>query len=539
MDEQTQRQAGGTTEILILGGGFGGVYTARELERRLKGRRDVSVTLISRENFFLFYPLLPEAAGGTIETHHIVSPLRQLLRHTRVQIGEVEAIDLDRKAVTVSHGLVRRRHDVTYDQLVLALGGVNHYFRIPGVADHTLPLRSVDDGLAIRSRVIRALELAEVEDDPAERQALLTFIVAGGGATGVETAAEINDLIRGSLSRYRTIEREDVRVALVDAAPRLLLEVPVDLAGHAVQQLQRRGIEVILNNPVAGADGEALLLKDGTRLPSHTIIWAAGVATNPLLRDLPCARDERGRVIVDEYLAVGGYPGVWALGDNARVPLPGDKTAPPTSQFAIREGKALAQNIAASLGNGERQPFRFTGLGSFVTLGRRSALAEMYGRRFTGLPAWVAARAVHLAWLPRMDKKARVGVDWALDLLLGRDITLLDRRQPNEQLRARYQPGETIIRAGDPGDYLYVILHGEVEVLPTNGDTPVARLGQGEYFGEMAIFNETTRTATVKAAAPTETLLVPRQDVQAWARNASELRDAFETTMRRRLTNAG
>jgi NADH dehydrogenase len=537
MDEQTGPRHGDRTEILILGGGFGGVYTTRELERRLKGRRDVAVTLISRENFFLFYPLLPEAAGGTIETHHIVSPLRQLLKHTRVQVGEVEAIDLGRQIVTVSHGLVRHRHELAYDQLVLALGGVSHYFRIPGVADHTLPLRSVDDALAIRSRVIRALELAEVEDDPAERQALLTFIVAGGGATGVETAAEINDLLRGSLARYRTIRREDIRVVLVDAAPRLLLEVPVDLAGHAVRQLQRRGIEVILNNPVAGADEEALTLKDGTRLPSHTIIWAAGVATNPLLRDLPCARDERGRVVVDEYLAVGGYPGVWAVGDNARVPLPGDKTAPPTSQFAIRQGKLLAQNIVASLGVGERESFRFTGLGSFVTLGRRSALAEISDRHFTGLPAWVAARAVHLAWLPRTDKKVRVGLDWALDLLLGRDIALLDRRQPNEQLRARYQPGETIVRAGDPGDYLYVILQGEVEVIPASGDTPVARLGQGEYFGEMAIFNETARTATVKATTPTETLLVPRQDVQAWARNASELRETFETTMRRRLTN--
>ena len=540
MEASADRSTSGTTRILILGGGFGGVYAARGLERLLRGRRDVRVTLISRENFFLFYPLLPEAAGGALETHHIVSPLRQLVRRTRVQVGEIEAIDLGRKLVTVSHGLVRHRHDLPYDQLVIALGGVNNFFRLPGVEDHALPLRSLDDGLAIRSRVIRALELAEVEDDPAERRALLTFVVAGGGATGVETAAEINDLIRGSLPRFHTILPEDVRVCLVDAAPRLLLEVPVDMSGHAAGELQARGIEVFLNNPAAGADEAGLTLRDGTRLASRTLVWAAGVATNPLLRSLPCALDERGRVITDEYLAVPGYPGVWAVGDNARVPIPGDKIAPPTSQFAIRQGKLVAGNIAAGLGVGTAEPFRFTGLGSFVTLGRRSALAEMFGYRFTGLPAWIAARAVHLAWLPRADRRIRVGVDWALDLLLGRDIALHSRRQPDEPLRARYRPGETILREGGVGDYLYVILDGEVEVFrAADGDAPVARLGKGDYFGEMAVFGETARTATVRAAAPTETLLVPRRAVQSWARNATELRDSFETTIRRRLAGGG
>jgi NADH dehydrogenase len=295
---------------------------------------------------------------------------------------------------------------------------------------------------------------------------------------------------------------------------------------------------VILNNPAAGADEGGLTLKDGTRLPSRTLVWAAGVATNPLLRSLTCKLDERGRVVVDEYLAVPGYPGVWAVGDNARVPIPGDKIAPPTSQFAIRQGKLVARNIGASLGVGTEESFRFTGLGSFVTLGRRSALAEMLGYRFTGLPAWIAARSVHLAWLPRTERKIRVGVDWALDLLLGRDIALLSRRQPDELLRARYRPGETILREGGVGDYLYVILNGEVEVFrAADGDAPVARLGKGEYFGEMAVFGETTRTATVRAVAPTETLLLPRRAVQAWARNATELRDTFEMTMRRRLSS--
>lgn len=524
------------TRILILGGGFGGVYAAMGLERLLRGRRDVAVTLVNRENFFLFQPLLPEAAGGTIEAHHIVSPLRRMLRRTRIQVGEVEAIDLERKTVTVSHGLVRHRHELAYDQLVLALGGAVHYFRIPGIAEQALPLKTLDDAFAIRSRVIRALELAEVEEDPAERRALLTFVVAGAGATGVETAAEINDLIRGSLARYRTLRREDIRLVVVDAAERILLEVPPKLAGQATDELRARGIEVITGSPVAGADGEALWLKDGTRFPTRTIVWTAGVATNPVLRDLPCQKDERGRVVVNSELAVEGYPGVWAIGDNARVPLADGKPAPPTSQFAIREGKLVAANIAATLGVGECKPFTFTGLGSFVTMGRRKALAEMFGVRFQGFPAWVAARSVHLAWLPRAEKKARVALDWALDLAVGRDLALLQTRLPREQLRARYRPGDTIVREGAAGDYLYVILDGEVAVSRDgDGAEPIARLGRGEYFGEMAIFGEGPRTATVTAVTPTETLLIPRQDVLAWAGSADELRESFEATIRRRL----
>lgn len=527
---------GGETRILILGGGFGGVYAALGLERLLKGRRDVAVTLVSRENFFLFYPLLPEAAGGTIEAHHIVTPLRRLLKRIRVRVGEIEAIDLDQKTVAIGQGLVRQRHTLGYDQLVLALGGVNHTFGIPGVAEHTLPLRSLDDGFMIRSRVIRSLELAEVETDPDERRALLTFVVAGAGATGVETAAEIRDLVHGSLRRYRTIRPGDIRIALVDAAERILLEVPLQHAEHARRELGALGIEVITGNPAAGADREGLALKDGTRIPSRTVVWAAGVATNPLIRELPCERDRRGRVVTDEYLAVPGRAGVWALGDNAAVPLADGKTAPPTSQFAIRQGKLVAANIAAGLGVGERRPFTFTGLGSFVTLGRRRALADMMGVRFTGLPAWVAARGTHLVWLPRVDKKIRVGLDWALDLLFGRDIALTDPRQPNEYQRARYRPGETIVREGSPGDYLYVILDGEVEVArKADGGAAPVRLGRGEYFGEMALFSDGPRTATVTAAAPTETLLIPRQDVLAWARSSTDLRHSFETTIRRRL----
>jgi len=412
--------------IVIVGGGFGGAAVAARLEHLFRRDPDMELVLFDRENFSVFTPLLPEIPSGALEPKHIVSPLRARLRRTSVRQAEVRAIDVGRRVVVAGHCPMCAEYVVEYDYLVLALGSVTNFFGLPGVAARARTMKSLADGAGLHDLVIGKFEHADLDPDPAARRQLLTFVVAGGGFAGVETAAELNDFVRSAGRYYPRIGAEDVRVVLVHPGDRILPEVSPSLSSYALKKLASRGVEVLLKTRIAGCDDDGVHLSNGDALPSHTLVWTAGVSANPLLDELDLPRDAGGRVRVDTTLAVVERPGVFALGDCAAVRdgVTG-KLYPPTAQYAIREGKTVADNVAAAIRGGAPRHFRYQPLGMLASLGRHSAVAEVLGLQFSGFFAWWLWRTIYLMKLPGFERKARVMIDWTLDLFFPRDIVYL------------------------------------------------------------------------------------------------------------------
>lgn len=414
--------SGTARRVLILGGGFGGLYGALRLEKMLAGDADVQVTLVNKENFFLFTPMLHEVAASDLDLTDIVCPVRTLLRRVHFFAGEVEAIDLDAREVTVGHGFRRHTHRLPYDYLAIALGSTTNFYGIPGLEERALTIKSLGDAIHLRNRLIATLEEADTECAAAVRHRLMTIVVAGGGFAGVETIAAINDFVREALRFYPHIGEHQVRMVLVHSGPVILPELGEELGGYAQRKLAQRHVQVLTNVRVSGVTPEGVSLSDGSFIESNLVIWTAGTSPHPLLRGLPCAQDH-GRLVVNEFLEVPDRPGVWALGDCAVVPDP--KTGrphPPTAQHALREGKVLAHNVRTALRGGKRKAFDFAGLGQLAAIGRRAGVAKIFGVMFSGFPAWWLWRSIYLSKLPRFEKKLRVALDWTLDLLFSKDI---------------------------------------------------------------------------------------------------------------------
>jgi NADH dehydrogenase len=419
------------TRIVILGGGFAGVTTAIHLERAFGADPSISLTLISTTNALLFTPMLAEVAGGSLEAAHISSPLRTSLRRTAVIRGRVTEIDLEQRRVRLAPGARmpmaaadtgKSAEGLAYDHLVLALGAVSSYVGMSDVQAAAFEFKSLADAMRIRNHVIDLFERADSEPDPAVRGPMLTFVVAGGGFAGAELAGALNDFTRGMLAYYPNIPHDELKVVLVHSRDRILPELSGPLAAYALRQMAVRGVTFKLNARVRGAGEGVVLLQPGEELRTQTLVWTAGTAPHPLLQTLPVPRDRRGGVIVDPTLAVPGRAGVWAVGDCAAVPHgPGGETCPPTAQFAVREAALLARNIRARLNGRPLKAFRFQSLGSLCVVGYHTACAEIKGFRFSGLFAWLLWRAIYLGKLPGFERKARVLVDWLLELFFPRD----------------------------------------------------------------------------------------------------------------------
>jgi NADH dehydrogenase len=408
--------------ILILGGGFGGLYTALELERTIAQRDDIEVTLVSRENFILFTPMLHEVAASDIDLTHIVNPLRKMLRRVNFFHADVCSIDLPGKTVRVAHSAGRHEHDLPYDQLVIALGCTTNFFQLPGLEETAFTMKSLGDAIRVRNHLIEGLEAADFECAAGQRDQLLTVVVAGGGFSGVETIAGINDFLRGATRYYSHLSSMQIRVMLVHPGAEILPELGERLGAYTHRKLAERGVEIKVKTRVAAVRGGSVELTDGTVIDTCTLIWTAGTSAHPLCSVLPCP-NEKGRIKVNECMEVEGWPGVWALGDCALVPDPATgKPYPPTAQHAIRQGKVLAGNIAAALDGGTKKPFRFKTLGLLAAIGRRVGVANILGLQFSGFVAWFLWRSIYLSKLPRLEKKARVALDWALDLFFSKDL---------------------------------------------------------------------------------------------------------------------
>ncbi len=409
------------TRIVILGGGFGGVEAARYLDRTAARRADVEVTLISRDNFTLFTPMLDEVAAGDLEPAHICNPLRKLVRHVTVLSGEIRAIDLAARRVTMSYGINIFSRELPFDYLVLALGSETNYSGVPGITGYALGIKTLGDAMLLRTKVIALLEAASIEPDARRRKRMLTFVVAGGGFAGVETVGALNDLARESLPHYGRVDPREVRVVLI-AGRAILPELGEALGLYAKEKLEERQVEIKLGTRVAAYADGAIHCSDGETIPAETLVWAGGVSPNPILKDIPFELN-RGRVVVDSTLEVPKFPGVWAVGDCAAVIDPiSDAPYPPTAQHAIREGRRVAKNICARLDGKPSIPFEYKAPGQLASIGRRTGVARIFGVKFSGVVGWALWRSVYLMKLPRLEKKLRVGLQWALDIVFERDL---------------------------------------------------------------------------------------------------------------------
>jgi NADH:quinone reductase (non-electrogenic) len=425
--------------IVILGGGFGSIYAALRLEKSLARGVALEVTLVNRENFFLFTPMLHEVAASDLDVTHIVNPIRALLRRVRFVEGEVEAIDLEARRVLVSHGGDGHRHEIEYDHLVIALGAVTNFYGLPGVEERALTMKSLGDAIALRNRLIECLEEADPECCR-DKAPLLTFVVAGGGFAGVETVAAVNDFLREALQFYPNLAEAQLRVVLVHDGPVILPELGEPLGIYAQRKLTERKVEIRVNTKIAGMSETGVKLGDGTMIPAKTLVWTAGTAPNPLLGTLPC-RKERGRVVANAYMEVDGWPGVWALGDGAVIPDPHTgKPYPPTAQHALRQGRVLAENILAAIGCGQKRPFVFKTVGLLASIGKRTGVARILGVNFSGFVAWWLWRTIYLSKLPRLEKKVRVALDWLLDVVFSKDLVQLRTLRAPTMSRAEPEP---------------------------------------------------------------------------------------------------
>jgi NADH dehydrogenase len=524
--------------VVILGGGFGGIYTAQRLESALGHRDDFEIVLVTQDNYFVFQPMLPEVISGTIGIVDTVSPVRRLLTRTEVHVRQVLGVDLERRVVVTSPGFHPHPHEIAFDHLVLALGTGTDFRGMRGLPEHARPFKNLADALALRSHVIRALEEATIEQErPDLISQLLTFVVAGGGFSGVEVVAELNDFVRAVARQYRGIDPSQIRVILLHSQQRILPELPERLARFAERLLKKRGVEVRLGVRLEAATGDAAILVGGELIPTKTLVSTVPASPNPVIEGLALPKSRNGRLEVDGFLKVKGTPNVWSVGDCALATTSDGQPVPPTAQHATRQAQTAADNIVATLRGGTLQPFRFKGLGKMGSLGHRSAVAEVLGLQISGFPAWFLWRTIYLFKLPGWGRRLKVAASWTLDLILPPDLVQLQLGSPAGFIHEHFEPGQVVFHHGDLGDRLYIVVSGEAEAVGQDSrgaEVVLGRIGAGEFFGEMALIQDSGRSATVRCVKAMDTLSLPKRDFGLLTANLAGLRQNVEAVVARR-----
>ena len=418
--------------VVILGGGFAGVSTAQELVKRLRRarRKDVEVVLLNRDNYFVFQPLLADILSATIETTHVVVPLRRMLPGVDVEVGIVDSVDTVARQVHMRRRLSGEPLTVSYDELVLALGSVTDFRSVPGMAEHALGIRTLGDAFYLRNRALDVLEEAGLETDPDRRARLQTIVVVGGGSTGVEVAAELHDLVHTAARSFQDEPHLEPSIVLVHAGPYLLPGFGPSLGKYTTRRLRQTGVRLVLNKRLARVEQDRVVLEDGTEIGTMTVVSTVGNAPHPVVQSVPGRKDERGWIMPDATFKVPGVEHVWALGDSASIIDPKNgQPMPATAQHAVREGPHAARNVLAALDGQPLEPFSYAQQGMLVSLGRFRGVGEILGIKVSGLIAWIAWRGYYLLRLPTWDRKIRVAVDWTLDWFLRRDIVEINVRR--------------------------------------------------------------------------------------------------------------
>lgn len=512
-------------KVLIVGGGFAGAFAARYL--RKCAARHIDVELINAENYFVFQPLLPEVASGTISAPDAVTPLRYMLPGIKVRMAEVIALDTSARAVRVLQGSRRTPQSVSYDHLVIAVGQKTNLAHSPGFAEHGLCMRSLADAHQLRNKVIRRLEHADVTNNESLKKQLLTFVVAGGGFSGVETIGELVEMIRRTLKFYPNIEQNDIRTILVQRHKELLPELASSLGRYTVEKLQSRHVEVICERSIVSVTANAVLLNDGTRIATSTMITTVGNSPRPFTESLGIPLTH-GKIPVDEYLRVVGTDNIWALGDAALIPLSGSDSdtprfAPPTAQYAVKEAKYLAKNIVGSIFGKSLHTFSYKPMGSLASIGNYKAVAEVFGIKLSGLFAWILWRAIYIGMLPGFSTRVRVALNWLFDYFLPRSIVQIANQSGSATRFRCYAKGDIVSVPGQIVDGFYTVISGCLESRipnPAGGGDFVRILGPGDHWGERSLDENTTTFGTLTATDNCRLMILPAVDF-------NNLREAF------------
>ena len=505
------------TKIVIIGGGFGGAFAAKYLRRY--GGRNVEVELINSTNYFVFQPLLPEVVSGTISAPDAVTPLRYMLPGVKVRMAEVTSIDKGAKTISLLQGTRRFPQTVSYDHLIIAIGQETDLSRSPGLSAHSFPVRNLADAHELRNQVIRCLENADITENPDVRCRLLTFVVAGGGFSGVDTIGELVEMIRRTLRFYPNINDDDIRAVLIQRGDRILPELSAKLAVYAQQKLQDRNVEVLLNTQVASVTANHVYLDDGTRIASDTLVTTVGSGPRNFAKNIDLEL-QRGKIVVDRFLRVRSCEDIWCVGDAALIPMPtvndGElRYAPPTAQFAVREAQFVARNIVAAQNGEDLQEFNYEPIGSFASIGNYKAVAELFSFRLSGLFAWLMWRGLYIGMLPGFSTRLRVALNWLFDYFLPRSIVQIANKPATATSRRHYAKGDVICRPGQTIDGLYNVISGAMEsrIPGENGHEDFVRvIGSGEHWGERSMANNTLARGTLTATEDTQVLVLQRPD---------------------------
>jgi NADH dehydrogenase len=518
-------------KVVVIGGGFGGVFAAKALERQGRGKLDVE--LVNANNYFVFQPLLPEVAASSIHSADAVVPLRQLLHGIQVRQAEVMGIDFDKKKVIVVQGTRRIPIDIHYDELVIALGTGVDLKRFPGLPEHGLTMKDLADAHRLRTHVIGCLETADVTEDPEIKQQLLSFVTVGAGFSGVETIAEVRELVRRALRYYPNIREDEVKFYLIEYAPRILPTFPADLAAYATRRLQMQGVEVLTGVGTKSATGSAVELTDGRIIPTSTIVATIGNGPHPLVATLGLDM-QWGRIKTDGFMRVPSRERVWALGDAALIPLvdhPGEDPAhyaTQTAQFAVREGRQLASNIIAKMDGKELKPFAYTSKGSLASLGMSKAVADVYGVKLSGTLAWLLWRGFYLSFLPGFQAKLRVGINWLVNSVMPPNIVQIQSEPPATRY-IHYRKGDEVFQPGMLIDGFYTVVRGAFRLTidnPETGEHFEKLFGPGDHFGERVLLKSALRTGLVEALEDSVVLFIAQKDFMRFAR-AFPVLDAY------------
>jgi NADH:quinone reductase (non-electrogenic) len=527
-------------KIVIIGGGFAAVKCARTLRKTLP-REECQIVVYSRENHMVFHPLLADVAGASIHPDSAAATIRQMLPGVDCSTETVESIDISAGQIEIQndHGQLEQTN---YDHLVIACGAESNLGIIPGMSDHAFPFKTMRDAVALRSHIIDQLETAEACREPQRRQFHLSFVIIGGGFSGVELAGEVNDLIRDSTRFYRNFTESDISMTLVHNQDQILPEVSPRLRDFALKKMQRAGIKVLLKTSAAAATPEGVGLQDGSLIRAATVVCTIGTTSSSIVQHLVGVKKERGRVVTDPDMRLAGLPNVWAVGDCAYITNAFDnKPSPTTGQFAEREGRQAAENIVRVLRSEPTRPFYFKPLGQLCSIGGRRAVAEMFGFRVSGLLAWFMWRSVYLLKLPSWSRRIRVGTDWAWDLIFPRDLGAFTANPSQHVSRAYYRAGDFIYRRGEPANYFYAIEQGEVELLRSTdtaqGETPFAVLGPGDFIGEAALQQSDSYRSSIRARTVVRVVVMSRDAFSEHAGSMAPLRDIVAESVKRRAEN--
>lgn len=500
--------------VLILGGGFAGVFAARRLRHILP---EADIELINRNNYFVFQPLLPEVASGTITARDAVTPLRSLLKDVRFRMAEIQSIDTTSRHVYVVQANKHHLVKVSYDHLVIACGLRTNLSLMPGIVEHGFMMKDLSDAYTLRNHIIQCLEYADVCDDSKLKQTLLNFVVVGGGFSGVETAGELLEMLHKTLKHYPGIKKKEVRLLLIHKGPRLLPELPASLGRYAQKKMEKYGLEVLLDMAAVSATANAVYLEDKSCIPTATLVLTIGTEASSIARSLPTEL-RRDRIAVDRYLRVESLPNVWALGDAALIPLgdtAADGYAPPTAQFAVREAKLLAENLAAQVRDINMQPFRFKPRGIMASVGNYRAVAEFFGMRLSGFHVWLIWRSLYLMMIPSLVTRIRIAMDWMLDYFLPRSIVQIAQRPGTACAFQCFAKGDIIFQPGEINDGFYMVVSGALE---SHFSDPKTRrehrriLRPGDHWGERTLAASGRTMSRLQAIEESRVLILKKDD---------------------------